>query len=902
MRATPTNRALDALTPLPGGLPRRRGTWLLALFVVLAAAHTWHPVGNFGDATYLGVTLGAGAVGLAAALRLPRDRRYPWFWIATGVMSSGIGDFCYTAVTRIRDEQPDVSIADVFYLASYIALAIGLMNLLARRRLERRFDRDDLIDLGSIFILTVILVSYVADVGQIFADHSVSAVTRVVWAAYPVLDATLLSLLVPAILGRRLRGVSGAMIAAGIGSWLASDFAYMWIADVNPQSAWMDLGWMLGATSISYAVMNNRGSRSSDRQGRVGVGSVLIALTPLAVPGAIETWFYIRGYDPNPVPMFFAGLALFALAIARAVRLVRARDFQEAQLRHSERYFEALTHSSADAVIVVDTNGRIVNDAPRLADMIGFPGMVTTGAYVPDLVAQPERKRAQAILNWLASADESVHKGEVQITHADGSNRWFGLRAVNLTDDPVVDGIVVNIHDITDAKLAEDELARLAFHDSLTGLTNRVLFHDRLEQALKRTARSNDDVAIVYMDIDSFKTVNDSRGHESGDQVLQQIAARLLSTVRPADTVARLGGDEFAILIESSRQPLEEASKLADRVLTLLEEPLGPQQVVLSASIGITISDGLSTVSSMLRDADIAMYQAKTTGKNRWALYDPRMRAAAVEFEELQNDLSRALAENQFRLVYQPILELRSERVVGFEALLRWHHPTRGLIAPGTFSPIAEGNGSIIAIGQWVLNEACRTAAQWRLRDTTLSLSMAVNISARELESPDIVDRVRNALYDSGLPPEALVLELTESVLVEDPIASARRLHELRDLGLKLAIDDFGTGYSSLSYLGNFPVDILKIDQTFINTITSAEELPAIVLGLLSLAETLKLETVAEGIALNVQLQALRSRCKFGQGYLFAEPLSPESAGQLLELASWQRACTEMAGVAGQTR
>jgi EAL domain-containing protein (putative c-di-GMP-specific phosphodiesterase class I) len=341
---------------------------------------------------------------------------------------------------------------------------------------------------------------------------------------------------------------------------------------------------------------------------------------------------------------------------------------------------------------------------------------------------------------------------------------------------------------------------------------------------------------------------------------------------------------------------------MAERVLNSLPEPLGGQPIVVSASIGITISDGLSTVSSMLRDADIAMYQAKTTGKAKWTLFDPGMRAAAVEFEGLQIDLLHALVDNQLRLMYQPIVELASQQIVGFEALLRWDHPTRGLIAPSTFIPIAEGNGSIVAIGEWVLDDACRTAAQWQQQDPGRSLTVAVNISARELENPDIVDHVRHALQDSGLAPESLVLEMTESVLIQDPVATAQRLHQLRALGLKLAIDDFGTGYSSLSYLGNFPIDILKIDRSFINTITNPDELPAIVLGLLGLAETLNLETVAEGIALNVQLEALRDHCQFGQGYLFAEPLSADDAAHLIQLASWHRACGYIDAVTGQSR
>ena len=390
----------------------------------------------------------------------------------------------------------------------------------------------------------------------------------------------------------------------------------------------------------------------------------------------------------------------------------------------------------------------------------------------------------------------------------------------------------------------------------------------------------------MYLDIDGFKSVNDSLGHEAGDRVLREVASRLVAAVRTGDTVARLGGDEFAILVEESNHPLDEASTIADRVLQSFEAPvaLDGQRIVLSASIGIVIGDSGSTSSSMLRDADIAMYRGKATGKARWTLYDPAMRAAAVERLELESDLYQALDDNQFRLVYQPIVELETERVVGFEALLRWHHPTRGVIVPDVFIPIAENNGSIVAIGAWVLAEACRTGAEWHRRHPDLHLSMAVNLSGRQIASADVVEHVRAALRQSGLPPASLVLELTETALVKDAVTASQRLRELRELSVKLAIDDFGTGYSSLSYLRQFPVDIIKIDRSFVESICDRDAVPAIVRGLLDLGKTLNLEIVAEGIELGVQRDSLRDEhCDFGQGFLFARPLSARDAGELLD-------------------
>ncbi|MGZ4771636.1 MAG: putative bifunctional diguanylate cyclase/phosphodiesterase, partial [Ilumatobacteraceae bacterium] len=432
---------------------------------------------------------------------------------------------------------------------------------------------------------------------------------------------------------------------------------------------------------------------------------------------------------------------------------------------------------------------------------------------------------------------------------------------------------------------AEEELSHNALHDALTGLANRALFHDRLAHALERTSRTGLEVAVVYLDLDGFKMVNDSRGHEAGDLVLREVAARLTAVVRSIDTVSRHGGDEFAILIEESGHALDEAQTVADRVLQSLTKPfvVDDQQVVLSASIGITIGDVTCSASSMMRDADLAMYKAKATGRAQWATYDPAMRTAALEQLELENDLRMALQKHQFRLMYQPVIELQTNMVVGFEALIRWDHPTIGVIDPDAFIHIAEGNGTIVSIGKWVLEEACRTAAKWQSTYPHSQLTMAVNLSARQIATPDLVDHVAKALEESGLPPSSLVLEMTESVLVQDAAVAAERLGELRGLGVRLAIDDFGTGYSSLSYLRQFPIDILKIDKSFTETITDKSLTPAIVRGLLDLAKTLRIATVAEGIEFDVQRDSLRDQhCDYGQGFLFARPLNIDDASALI--------------------
>jgi predicted signal transduction protein with EAL and GGDEF domain len=349
--------------------------------------------------------------------------------------------------------------------------------------------------------------------------------------------------------------------------------------------------------------------------------------------------------------------------------------------------------------------------------------------------------------------------------------------------------------------------------------------------------------------------------------------------------VARLGGDEFAILVENPN-PIDEATTVADRVLQALTAPfeISGTRITMSASIGIAASDGDCTADELVRNADIAMYRAKINGKAQWMTYDPLMHAAAMERLQLEKDLEDALEGNQFQLVYQPVVRLETQEIVGFEALLRWHHPTLGLIMPERFIPIVEECGAIVPIGQWVLGTACVVSARWqREHPHDPALTMAVNVSARQLADDDLAEQVAGAIANAMLDPTTLVLEMTETALIHDAAVAARRLHELRRLGVRLAIDDFGTGYSSLSYLRQFPVDILKIDRSFINTITDRTKIPAIVRGLLDLGRTLELETVAEGVEDDIQLDGLRDEnCDLAQGYLFARPLDAIDAEALV--------------------
>jgi diguanylate cyclase (GGDEF)-like protein len=428
------------------------------------------------------------------------------------------------------------------------------------------------------------------------------------------------------------------------------------------------------------------------------------------------------------------------------------------------------------------------------------------------------------------------------------------------------------------------QLRHQALYDSLTGLPNRVLALDRAEQMLARGRRIQVPVAALYVDIDGFKHVNDTFGHAAGDEFLKIVAGRLQSVIRESDTGARLAGDEFLVLLEGSS--LDAGPELvAERLLDVLREPYDMndkigRHVSLTASIGIAYGQR-ATAEEMLADADVALYAAKAEGKNRFALFESGMQTAVQDRLTLEMDLTEALESGELFLVYQPMFDLQSGSTIGAEALLRWRHPTRGVIQPDVFIPIAEESGLIVAIGRWVLKQACKQGARWRAQGHQIGIS--VNVSGRQLDRDELIDDVRDALHSAGLEPSALILEITETTLMRDADATARRLVALKELGVNIAIDDFGTGYSSLAYLRQFPVDALKIDRSFIQGIAGSEDSAALIHTLVRLGKSLNLQTLAEGIETNAQLTALQhEQCDHGQGFLYARPLDAQAIDEFL--------------------
>ncbi|MEV4623227.1 EAL domain-containing protein, partial [Asanoa sp. NPDC049573] len=532
---------------------------------------------------------------------------------------------------------------------------------------------------------------------------------------------------------------------------------------------------------------------------------------------------------------------LAVLAGQAALAIGRVALSEKLRKRTSEEYFRALVHNAADVILIVDSNDRIAYASPSAEAIFGDADLVGTKAL--DHTDPLERPRAERVFRELqrraAGSTDVNGRGSTDWTlhRVDGTAVQVEISVRDLRDDPTVRGLVFTLRDVTDKRRLERELTHRANHDVLTGLANRALFADRMQKAID--ARRGV-VGVLFIDLDDFKVVNDTLGHASGDQVLKAVGGRISAALRPHDTAARLGGDEFAVLIDDAADPAD-VEDAADRITRSLREPytIGGNQISCSASIGIGTTADAEDGAELQRQADLALYVAKGAGKSQWRRYQPELHTTIAERLELRAELDHAIHNDQLALEFQPIVRLSDGHTAGFEALLRWNHPTRGRLAPDAFIDVAEESGLVVPIGEWVLRTAIEAARSWRRGQPYGAPYVAVNVSARQFRTPGFVRLIRRELADNGLPPSCLMLEITESLLLRDDEQVWDDLAEVRRLGVRVAIDDFGTGYSSLSYLRHVPLDVLKIDRLFTGTIATSAQQRALVDGIVRLAHTL---------------------------------------------------------------
>jgi len=571
--------------------------------------------------------------------------------------------------------------------------------------------------------------------------------------------------------------------------------------------------------------------------------------------------------------------ARIALQAEKQVRLMTR------ELRDSEERFRTMTERMRDIFTILSPDGRALYVSPAVRDVLDYEPEKMMGKSLFDLLHPQDLDAVQYQFGQVVKGEEMVRPIEFRMRHNDGSWRMLEAFARNELANSAVAGIIVHSRDITEHKQSQQLIWNLAHHDALTGLPNRSLLQDRLSQAIHQAHREGHKLAVLFLDLDHFKHINDSLGHHVGDVLLQTAAQRIGQCLREGDTVARLGGDEFVVLLPVF-QTDSDVMLVADKVLEALNQPfdIDSHQLHIGVSIGISqYPRDAQEPGQLMRMADAAMYHAKANGRNNAQFFNEQIDSVARERLQVENGLRQALQQQELRLYFQPLVHLESGRVVGMEALIRWEHPQRGLLSPANFVDIAEDSGLIMQIGEWILSEACRQTKT--LLDRGHGLQVAINLSARQIESGVLHQTVLNVLRTTGLPAQHLKLEITERSMISNIEETSLLLDKLRNLGLQIAIDDFGTGYSSLSYLKRFPIDTLKIDQSFVRDIGIDSDDEAIVTAIVAVAHSLKMSVIAEGIESARQVDFLRSLgCEMGQGYHFSRPLPPEEFAAYLDM------------------
>jgi diguanylate cyclase (GGDEF)-like protein/PAS domain S-box-containing protein len=915
-------------TPAPRG-PRRWARICLVVSVVVAAFAVVLSTGAGGPDTSqtisnLGLIVAAISAAVACLIRaaLFRGRlRYGWALVGLGVLSWGAGQITAVWLETFTGSIPLPSQADIGYLGMILLASAGLLILpVATQTLANR--ARSVLD-GLMVAASLVLMAWIFVIEPLIEAGSDSAVALYVSLAYPLGDVVMVTIVIYMLALQRRRGSNFshlALVGAGILAFSISDigYAYLNLIGAYVSGGVTDIGWFVGFSLILLAATKPVSAAPEPAEEVVpleGEGSQPfgVMLPYVAVLAALLTsviWFAKTGqsspfvaYTRSALILLIVGRQLLTLLENRNLTRnleTRVAD-RTAELYSSEQRFHALVQHSSDVVTVVSRDTEVLYQSESVQRVFGYSAKMLTGRRLTSVIDPESATRLADALRSVSGRPYATTVLELTVRHRDRRLRQAEMTITNLLGDPNVGGLVLNTRDISERKELQEQLVHEAYHDALTQLANRALFRERVSEALVRRG-DHDDVSVLFLDLDGFKEVNDSLGHLAGDQLLVQVADRLRACVRDGDVVARFGGDEFAVLI-SSAVGAGDAEAVAQRMVDGLQEPfrIDNRELHVRGSIGLAAYSSLSEASlpgtplsddldidagdaeQLMRNADLAMYKAKAAGGSNYAAYDPRMLAGLVERLELEADLRLALDRGELQLHYQPTIDMADSNVVGFEALVRWNHPTRGLINPLDFIPIAEATGLIVPLGRWVLHEACRQAMEWAERDNRRPIKMAVNVSVRQFDRSDLAAVVREVLTETGMPADQLCLEMTESVLMTDTEENLAQLVRLKALGVTLAIDDFGTGYSSLAYLRRFPVDTLKIDRSFVERLGLQNDDAALASTIVQLGQSLGMSTVAEGIEDYGQLAALREMgCTFAQGFYFSRPVPAGEAGRLL--------------------
>jgi len=882
----------------PLGGDRRFSRLVIVGAVVTGLFLAWL-AGNFGGKS-LTKTVDDVGEGLVAALAgvacLRRAARHSgrlargWRLLGWSALSWSVGGAVWTYYEVVRGiEVPFPSLADVGYLAALPLALVAMVSFFASP--AGWTSRLRLVADASIVGASLLYLSWLVVLGPVYHAGEGGVLAQVITLAYPVGDVVILAVVIlVAARGRANADLPLGWIAAGLMALAVSDSAFAYLTQQGTYATGLlDAGWFAGFVLIALAAAKPpAGDGRRDARARE---FTLLPYIPIVIVLVVKLGRSLTGAAPRDF-LTLDWAAAFIFVVARQVLTLRENrslalgleatvEARTLELRQSEERSRALVQNVSDVISIVRADGVIRYISPSVEAISGCTPAELTGQSLYNFL-HPEDTRTMA--TFFETKTGGSRRMEVRLRNRQGDWRDIEVVGTDMSDHPALAGFVLANRDVTDRKRLEEQLAHQAFHDPLTGLANRALLSDRIDHALARIGRTGRDLAVVFIDLDDFKCVNDTLGHFNGDALLAEVGRRLLGCVRPGDTVARLGGDEFAVLMEDADEDV--AVNVAERLRQALGSAvdLEGRPVLVSASVGIARS-GPETHSAaeVLRNADVAMYQAKADGKARHEVFRAEMHEALVRRVELLGELRLAVERSEFTLHYQPLVELTTGRIAGFEALARWQHPTRGTVPPNDFIPLAEETGLIVPLGRWVLETAVtRLQTLDALGPHEPPLTMSVNVSGRQFASPDLVPVVADILARTGIDPARLTLELTESILFEDGDATVTRLVELKALGVRLAIDDFGTGFSSLSYLQRFPIDSLKIDKSFIDAMDTARG-SELVRTVIELGSVLGITTVAEGIEHLDQADILRvGGCDLGQGFVFSRPVPDTQVEALL--------------------